>query len=88
LKEYEIIWKKEFPPYNKILKGKTALYRLSDSELSFMGRCLPKEMSKMSALTKLSVGLKILFIKPLLLTRRVISVLLSFGYSRARYYGW
>jgi len=88
LREYENIWKKEFPPYNKILKGKTALYKLSDAELSFMGRCLPKEMSGMGSFTKLSVGLKILFFKPLLLTRRVISVLLSFGYSRARYYGW
>ncbi len=88
LKRYEELWKKEFPPYDKILKGKNALYRLSQSDLSFMGRCLPKEMAGMSPLTKLFVGLKILFLRPLLLTRNVISVLLSFGYSRAKYYGW
>lgn len=88
LKEYEELWKAEFPPYDKILKGKTALYELSEAELSFVGRCLPGEMGNMSPLTKLGVGLKILFLRPALLFKRVISVLLSFGYSRAKYYGW
>ncbi|MBT7939039.1 MAG: NAD(P)/FAD-dependent oxidoreductase, partial [Euryarchaeota archaeon] len=88
LKTYQDTWEKEFPPYNKILKGKTALYELSEEELSFVGRCLPKEMSSMGLLTKLGVGLKILFRKPLLYSRKVISVLLSFGYSRAKHHGW
>ncbi|HIF15844.1 MAG TPA: NAD(P)/FAD-dependent oxidoreductase [Candidatus Poseidoniales archaeon] len=88
LKTYQDIWEKEFPPYDKILKGKTALYELSEEELSFVGRCLPKEMSSMGPLTKLGVGLKILFRKPLLYSRKVISVLLSFGYSRAKHHGW
>ncbi|MDC0056133.1 NAD(P)/FAD-dependent oxidoreductase [Deltaproteobacteria bacterium] len=88
LKIYQDIWEKEFPPYDKILKGKTALYELSEKELSFVGRCLPKEMSSMGILTKLVVGLKILFRKPLLYSRKVISVLLSFGYSRAKHHGW
>ena len=88
LAKYERLWKSEFPPYHKILRGKTALYNLSDKELSIMGRCLPNEMGNMGAFTKLAVGLKILFRKPTLLAKRVISVLLSFGYSRAKYYGW
>lgn len=88
LGEYERLWKAEFPPYDKILKGKTALYALSDDELSCMGRCLPEEMGDMSAFTKLGVGLKILFRRPTLLTKKVLSVLLSFGYSRAKFYGW
>jgi digeranylgeranylglycerophospholipid reductase len=88
LSEYEKKWKAEFPPYDKILRGKTALYNLSDAELSVMGRCLPNEMGNMGAFTKLTVGLKILFRKPTLLAKRVISVLLSFGYSRAKHFGW
>jgi digeranylgeranylglycerophospholipid reductase len=88
LGEYEKLWKAEFPPYDKILRGKTALYNLSEDELSLMGRCLPEEMGNMGALTKLAVGLRILFRKPTLFAKRVISVLLSFGYSRAKFYGW
>ena len=88
LSQYERLWKKEFPPYSKILKGKNALYKLTDDELSFMGRCLPEEMSHMNSLNKFGVALKILFRRPFLLTKKVIAVLLSFGYSRARFYGW
>jgi digeranylgeranylglycerophospholipid reductase len=88
LGKYEKMWKAEFPPYDKILRGKTALYNLSDDELSIMGRCLPEEMGNMGPFTKLAVGLRILFRKPTLFTKRVISVLLSFGYSRAKFYGW
>jgi digeranylgeranylglycerophospholipid reductase len=88
LGKYEKMWKAEFPPYDKILRGKTALYNLSDDELSLMGRCLPEEMGNMGPFTKFTVGLRILFRKPTLFTKRVISVLLSFGYSRAKFYGW
>jgi hypothetical protein len=45
-------------------------------------------MGNMGPFTKLAVGLRILFRKPTLFTKRVISVLLSFGYSRAKFYGW
>ena len=68
-------------PYHKILKGKTALYELTDEEMSTMARCLPDELGNMSPLDKAVIGLKIL-VRSLLLTKRVISVLLSFGYSR------
>ena len=85
---YEKAWKKTFPPYNKILKGKEALYELTDEEMSFMARCLPEELSNMSPLQKLGIGLKILVRRPVLLTKKIISVLRSFGYSRAKYFGW
>jgi len=88
LLEYERLWKAEFPPYHKILRGKKALYALSDDELSAMARCLPDEMNGMSPLSKLMVGLRLLRHSPRLLGKRVISVLLSFGYSRAKHYGW
>jgi digeranylgeranylglycerophospholipid reductase len=85
---YQKAWLKRFPPYNKILKGKTALYDLSDEEMSIMAHCLPEELGNMSPLQKLGIGIKILFKKPILLTKRVIPVLLSFGYSRAKHFGW
>lgn len=53
-----------------------------------MARCLPEELGNMSPLDKLFIGLKILVRKPVLLTKRVIPVLLSFGYSRAKFFGW
>ena len=88
LMAYERAWKKKFPPYHKILKGKTALYDLTDEEMSIMARCLPNELGNMSPLQKLGMGIKILVRKPVLLTKKVISVLLSFGYSRAKHFGW
>lgn len=88
LMKYENEWKKAFPPYSKILKGKTALYELSDDEMSIMARCLPEELGNMSPLQKLGIGLKILVRKPMLFTKSVIHVLLSFGYSRAKFFGW
>lgn len=88
LMAYQNAWKKRFPPYNKILKGKTALYDLTDEEMSTMARCLPNELGNMSPLQKLGIGLKILIRKPILLTKKVIPVLLSFGYSRAKHFGW
>jgi digeranylgeranylglycerophospholipid reductase len=88
LSSYERRWKAAFPPYHKILKGKTALYDLTDEEMSAMARCLPEELGSMSSFEKLAIGVKILFRRPLLLGKRVISVLLSFGYSRAKHFGW
>lgn len=88
LMAYQKSWQATFPPYGKILKGKTALYNLTDKEMSTMARCLPEELGNMSPLDKLFIGLKILVRKPILLTKRVIPVLLSFGYSRAKFFGW
>lgn len=88
LKSYESAWKSTFPPYHKILRGKEALYNLSDSEMEAMAKCLPEELGNMGPLQKLGIGFKILFRKPTLLFKRIISVLLSFGYSRAKHFGW
>ena len=85
---YQKAWKKTFPPYSKILKGKTALYELTDEEMSIMAHCLPEELGNMSPLQKVGIGFKILFRKPMLFTKRIIHVLLSFGYSRAKFFGW
>ena len=88
LAAYQDAWKREFPPYEKILKGKSALYALSDDEMSLMGRCFPLEMSAMGPHGKAMVGLRLLVRKPSLYFRRIIPAMLAFGYSRAKYYGW
>ncbi len=88
MSRYPMMWKDEFPPYEKILRGKTALYSLSDSDMSLMGRCFPEEMSAMGASGKAMVGIRLLFRKPLLYFRGVVPAMLAFGYSRAKYYGW
>ena len=88
LSPYPARWKEEFPPYHKILKGKNALYNLTDEEMSIMAHCLPEELGNMSPLQKFGIGLKIMVTKPILMTKRVVPILLSFGYSRAKYFGW
>ena len=88
LSAYEAEWKKTFPPYDKILRGKTSLYGLTDSEMSEMANFLPEELGNMSGLQKLGIGVKILVKRPSLIKKGVISTLKSFGYSRAKYFGW
>ena len=88
LKKYTESWKAEFPPYNKILKGKSALYSLSDNDMSVMGRCFPDEMSDMGISGKAMVAFRLLIRRPSLYFRRIIPAMLAFGDSRATHYGW
>jgi digeranylgeranylglycerophospholipid reductase len=88
LSPYPARWKEEFPPYHKILRGKQALYSLSDRDMSIMGRCFPEEMGNMGVLGKAMVGFRLLFRRPWLYVRGIIPAMLAFGYSRAKYYGW
>ncbi len=88
LSEYTRLWKAEFPPYDKILRGKTALFELSDDEMSVMATCFPDEMSDMGTTGKAMVGFRLLLRRPGLYFKRIVPAMLSFGYSRAKYYGW
>jgi digeranylgeranylglycerophospholipid reductase len=88
LAAYPKRWKKEFPPYEKILRGKTALYSLNNDDMSAMGRCFPEEMSAMGPTGKAMVGIRLLFRRPSLYFKRIIPAMLAFGYSRAKHYGW
>ena len=88
LSEYSRLWKDEFPPYDKILRGKNALFELTDDEMSVMARCFPDEMADMGISGKALVGLKLLVRRPGLYFKRIVPAMLAFGYSRARYYGW
>jgi Dehydrogenases (flavoproteins) len=64
LSEYTKLWKAQFPPYGKILRGKTALFELSDDEMSVMETCFPDDMSGMGITGKAMVGIILLFRKP------------------------
>ena len=88
LSEYSRLWKDEFPPYDKILRGKNALFELTDDEMSVMARCFPDEMADMGISGKALVGLRLLVRRPGLYFKRIVPAMLAFGYSRARYYGW
>tara|TARA_B100000745_G_scaffold170520_1_gene111703 strand:+ start:1284 stop:2432 length:1149 start_codon:yes stop_codon:yes gene_type:complete len=85
---YAKLWKDEFPPYDKILRGKNALFDLTDDEMSVMARCFPDEMSDMGASGKAMVGLRLLSRRPGLYLKKVVPAMLAFGYSRAKHYGW
>ena len=84
---YTKLWKDEFPPYDKILRGKNALFDLTDDEMSVMARCFPDEMSDMGASGKAMVGLRLLSRRPGLYLKKVVPAMLAFGYSRAKHYG-
>lgn len=88
LTEYERLWKKEFPSYSALIKGKKALYDFSDAELNEMAGILPKELGNLKPTDKVKVGLKILAKHRHLLQKGVVDAFLAFAYSRAEYYGW
>jgi digeranylgeranylglycerophospholipid reductase len=88
LKRYESRWKNEFPPYEKIIKGKNHLYELTDDELNEVASIMPKEMGATNYLDYLKVGLNITFGHPHLWSKGVLRVFEAFKYSRSKYYGW
>ena len=88
IKEYETLWKNEFPPYEKLLRGKHGFYTFSDAEMNQIARALPKELNNVNALMKLKVGLKILASNPKLIRSELFGAFKAFAYSQARFYGW
>ncbi len=88
LSEYELKWKKEFPDYSKILKGRTALYNFSDEELNLIAGFLPEDVSNVSVQEKVLRFAKLIIKKPGFLFKGIIPATKAFGYSQAKYYGW
>jgi digeranylgeranylglycerophospholipid reductase len=86
LSQYEQEWKKEFPNYNSILKGKEKLYSLPDAYADEIISIMPKNLNG-SISEKIFIGLKLLT-KPYLIKRGAIDILNAFTYSHARFYGW
>ena len=77
LSVYSKLWSDEFPPYDKILRGKNALFELSDEEMSIMATCFPDEMSDMGISGKAMVGLRLLIRKPSLFFKKIIFPIFS-----------
>lgn len=88
MKEYEALWKAEFPKYSSIIEGKNSLYNFTDQELNEISQMLPKELSTMNVLDKAAFGAKALIGHRQLLSKGLIPAMLAFGYSRAYHYGW
>ncbi len=88
LQKYERLWKAEFPPYGKIVRGKDSLYAFSDPELDRIARLFPKEMGGMSPLQKLRIGISLLTKNRDLRKKHAMRVFGAFKYSRAKSYGW
>lgn len=88
LSTYEKKWRAEFPSYDRIIKGKDALYRFSEEDLNRIGHLMPDELSNLSKMDKAKVGINVLAKNYDLYRKGVVDAFLAFGYSRASHYGW
>jgi digeranylgeranylglycerophospholipid reductase len=88
LKEYETKWKTEFPPYKKLLHGKKKFYAFTQQELETIANALPKNLTNINTKQKMNFGLNILKTQPTLIMKGLIPAMNTFGYSRAKNYGW
>jgi len=86
--QYDAMWKAEFPEYDKIIRGKDALYAFTDEEISFIGRSFPRDFDKFDSVQKVIFGLKVLSSKPHLLKKGFLPAMKAFEYSQAKAYGW
>ncbi len=86
---YEQLWEQEFPPYEKIVKGKDSLYnKLDGNDLAVIGNLLPENFDNFRLKEKLWMGMKMMVINPKLYQKDVVNALTAFGYSKAEAYGW
>lgn len=88
LSKYDELWQKEFPPYEKIIEGKHALYELTDQEFNEMATALPEDLANWSIWSKAFRYVKLLIKYPAFRKKKTMEMLLSFRYSRAKYFGW
>ena len=88
LAKYEKLWRMEFPDYSRLVGGKDAFYRFSDSELNQISSILPPDLTDVSLLGKARVGAAVLARFPGLLAKGFVPAMDALGYSRAKYYGW
>src|SRR3989338_679492 len=76
--QYESMWKAEFPSYEKIMRGKNALYAMSDEELGQVGSVLPEDISSVPPLAALKIGAKIMLKNPALFGKGFVPAMRSF----------
>lgn len=88
LKQYEDAWKKEFPPYAKLLQGKKYFYAFNESELNQIASILPPDLTNLTIMDKFAIGVKTLSIAPKLFMKNFAPAMNSFSYSTGQHYGW
>ncbi|MEM4137889.1 MAG: NAD(P)/FAD-dependent oxidoreductase [Candidatus Anstonellaceae archaeon] len=88
IKIYEQKWKKELPPYQKILKGKKYFYSFSEEELNQIGKILPRDLTKLSIVAKFNIVLKLITRHPGLIKKNFFAAMDTFSYSTGKNYGW
>ena len=88
LARYETLWRSEFPDYTKLVASKDAVYKFNDDEWSRMGRLIPKNLTSVSALDKVKVGLNVTARAPELWGKGFAAAMEALGKSRAKHYGW
>ncbi|MAG17898.1 MAG: hypothetical protein CL944_00280 [Candidatus Diapherotrites archaeon] len=86
--KYQEMWKEEFPDYNKLVKGKKAIYGFTDDELNIIAKEFPRNFDEFDSIAKIKFGLKVMLKKPGIVTKNFVPAMKAFAYSQAKSYGW
>lgn len=88
LSKYELLWKKEFPDYKKLVANKSMLYKFSDAELGKIASFIPRDLTHIPLASRLKIGASVAVSAPSLLAKGFIPAMEALGKSRAQHYGW
>ncbi|PIT84792.1 hypothetical protein COU37_01475 [Candidatus Micrarchaeota archaeon CG10_big_fil_rev_8_21_14_0_10_45_29] len=88
LSSYEAAWKKEFPPYPRLLKGKNHFYSFSEQDLNKLASILPEDLTDLQFMDKMQIGARLLTKAPGLIAKNFFSAMDTFAYSTGENYGW
>ncbi|MCX8163450.1 MAG: NAD(P)/FAD-dependent oxidoreductase [Candidatus Micrarchaeota archaeon] len=88
LKIYQERWEKEFPPYQKILKGKKHFYSYSEEELNLIAKILPNDLTNLTLASKIQILFRLFTKAPKLIGKNFFSAMNTFSYSTGQNYGW
>ena len=87
LLSYRKMCKKEFPNYDKLVKGKTAFYKLKAKEMDDLAELLPEQFTSKLANSS-TVILNLVGKKRHMIKKDVFLALMTLKYSKAKHYGW
>jgi digeranylgeranylglycerophospholipid reductase len=88
LSAYEKKWKKEFPPYKKLLKGREYFHSFSEAEFNKIAKILPEDLTNLGTSDKLKIGTRLMMQAPGLIFKNFIPAMDAFSYSTGEHYGW
>ncbi|MCR4335741.1 MAG: NAD(P)/FAD-dependent oxidoreductase [archaeon] len=86
--KYQKMWKTEFPDYDKLVKGKKAIYGFTNEELNIIAKEFPRDFDKFDSIAKIKFGLRVMMKKPIIITKNFLPAMNAFAYSQAKSYGW